>query len=138
MDPAKLQSIVDVIFSAAGEFLPLPARLILKLLKTIVDNRVVPQLAERFRADDLAFAAPDQLRFVVTQLISLLRDQLKDPTLLALVDSLGTFISGALLDLIWDKVVPSSKTNLIGTLDPVAIQDEANTFVRSLSDESVL
>jgi len=135
MDPAKLQTIVDVIFTAAGEFLPLPGRLILKLLKNIVDNRVVPQLAERFRAETLSFAAPDQLRFVVNQLLSLLKDQLTDPTLLALVDSLGTFISGALLDLIWDKIVPSSKTDVIGTLDPVAIQSEADTFVRSLSDE---
>jgi len=135
MDPAKLQSIVDVIFTAAGEFLPFPARLVLKLLKSIVDNRVVPKLAERFRASDLAFEAPDQLRFIVKQLISLLRDQLSDSTLLALVDALGSFISGALLDFIWDKLVPDSKANLIGTLDPVAIQNEADTFARSLSHE---
>lgn len=135
MDVAKLQSIVDVIFSVAGEFLPLPGRLILKLLKNIVDNRVVPQLAERFRAETLSFTAPDQVRFVINQLLSLLKDQLKDPTLLALVDSLGTFISGALLDLIWDKLVPSTKTDLIGTLDPTAIKEEADAFVRSLSNE---
>lgn len=135
MDRSKLQSIVDVIFTAAGEFLPLPARLVVKLLKHIVDNRVVPQLAERFRSETLSFEAPDQLKFIVNQLISLLRDQLSDPTLLALVDALSSFISGALLDLIWDKIVPPSKADLIGTLDPVAIQNEADVFVRSLSDE---
>lgn len=135
MDRSKLQSIVDVIFTAAGEFLPLPARLVIKLLKHIVDNRVVPQLAERFRSETLSFEAPDQLKFIVNQLISLLRDQLSDPTLLALVDALSSFISGALLDLIWDKIVPPSKADLIGTLDPVAIQNEADVFVRSLSDE---
>lgn len=135
MDRSKLQSIVDVIFTAAGEFLPLPARLVIKLLKHIVDNRVVPQLAERFRSETLSFEAPDQLKFIVNQLISLLRDQLSDPTLLALVDALSSFISGALLDLIWDKIVPPSKADLIGTLDPVAIQNEADVFARSLSAE---
>ena len=131
MDTAKLQSIVDVIFSAASEFLPFPARLVLKLLKTIVDNRVVPQLAAKFRSEELAYAAPDQLRFVVQQIINLLRDQLSDSTLLALVDSLSTFITGALLDLIWERLVPT-QADVIGSLDPTNIKAEADVFARSL------
>ncbi len=134
MDTAKLQSIVDVIFSAAGEFLPFPARLVLKLLKTIVDNKVVPQLAAKFRAAELALAAPDQLRFVVQQIINLLRDQLSDTTLIALVDSLSTFMTGALLDLIWDRLSPV-QNDAIGSLDPTAIKTEADVFARSLSIE---
>jgi len=131
VDTAKLQSIVDVIFSAAGEFLPFPARLVLKLLKTIVDNKVVPQLAAKFRAAELAYAAPDQLRFVVQQIINLLRDQLSDSTLLALVDSLSTFITGALLDLIWERLSPV-QNDAIGALDQTNIKAEADVFARSL------
>jgi hypothetical protein len=142
VDTAKLQSIVDVIFAAAGEFLPFPARLVLKLLKTIVDNRVVPQLAAKFRVTDsdvdvlggLAYAAPDQLRFVVQQIINLLREQLSDSTLIALVDSLSTFITGALLDLIWERLVPT-QADVIGALDPTNIKAEADVFARSLSIE---
>lgn len=142
MDVAKLQNIVDVIFAAAGEFLPFPGRLILKLLKTIVDNKVVPQLAAKFRVTDsdvdvlggLAYAAPDQLRFVVQQIINLLRDQLSDTTLIALVDSLSTFITGALLDLIWERLVPT-QADVIGALDPTNIKAEADVFARSLSIE---
>ena len=142
MDTAKLQSIVDVIFSAAGEFLPFPARLVLKLLKTIVDNKVVPQLAAKFRTTDsdvdvlgeLARSAPDQLRFVVQQIINLLRDQLSDTTLIALVDSLSTFMTGALLDLIWDRLSPV-QNDAIGALDPTNIKAEADVFARSLSIE---
>jgi len=137
VDTAKLQSIVDVIFAAAGEFLPFPARLVLKLLKTIVDNRVVPQLAAKFRAAELAYAAPDQLRFVVQQIINLLRDQLSDSTLLALVDSLSTFITGALLDLIWDRLSPV-QNDAIGALDPTNIKAEADVFARSLIWEHLL
>ena len=122
MDVAKLQNIVDVIFAAAGEFVPFPGRLILKLLKTIVDNKVVPQLAAKFRSEELAYAAPDQLRFVVQQIINLLRDQLSDTTLLALVD------------LIWERLVPT-QADVIGALDPTSIKTEADVFARSLSIE---
>jgi len=112
------------------------------LLKTIVDNKVVPQLAAKFRVADsdvdvlggLAYAAPDQLRFVVQQIINLLRDQLSDTTLLALVDSLSTFITGALLDLIWERLVPT-QADVIGALDPTNIKAEADVFARSLSIE---
>lgn len=135
MDVNKLQSIVDVIFSTASEFLPLPIRLIAKLVKNIVDNRIVPKLAEKFRAETLTLDAPDQVRFIVNQMLSLLKDQLSDPTLLALVDSLGAFISGALLDLIWSKLASPAKDEPIGTLDPAAIEVEARAFVRSLSGE---
>lgn len=134
MDVAKLQNIVDVIFAAAGEFVPFPGRLILKLLKTIVDNKVVPQLAAKFRSEELAYAAPDQLRFVVQQIINLLRDQLSDTTLIALVDSLSTFITGALLDLIWERLIPT-QADVIGALDPTVIKTEADVFARSLSIE---